>query len=349
MKRRLAIAGLGAAAHHIHLPAYAKVEGIEVVGGFDPVPPKAKPAFPLFASFDELLDKARPDIVAVVVPPAQHFELARKALLAGCHVFCEKPFMATLEEADEIVVLSRDARRWVVVNNQYRFMNIHRRAREVIDTPDFGSLLFVNASQTFHDAGTPDSDWRGRDARRTCHEFGIHVLDLCRYFFGEEPVLVDARMPKGARPDGPDHLDLIRLEFPGDRVAQVTLDRLSRGPHRYLEMRLDGSEGCVETRIGGNIAVSAGIRGGTRRPFAELDVTLGGNAILHRGGKGRRIAADPLDIFANATAELLRAFLDALDRGATPPCHGEDNRRTLALVMAAYDSAGRRAPVEPPA
>lgn len=348
MKRRLAIAGLGAAAHHIHLPAYAKVEGLEVVGGFDPAAPATKPAFPLYASIAEMIDRAKPDILAVVTPPATHHAIARQGLEAGCHVFCEKPFMATLEEADEIVELARAKGRQVVVNNQYRFMAIHARAREAIGTPGFGELVFVNASQTFHDAGASLADWRGRDARRTCHEFGIHVLDLCRFFFGAEPLSIDARMPRGANPGGPDHLDLIRLEFPGDRVAQVTLDRVSRGPHRYLEMRLDGTEGCIESRIGGNIAFSAGIRGGTRRPFAELDVTLGGSAILYRDGKGRRIASDPLDLFANATAGLLRAFLDALDRGTTPPCHGADNRHTLALVEAAYESADRRSPVPLP-
>lgn len=347
MRRRLAIAGLGAAAHHIHLPAYAKVKGIEVVGGFDPAAPAAKPAFPLYSSVEELLEKSAPDILSVVAPPALHFELVRKGLGAGCHVFCEKPFMASLEEADEIVALSREAGRWVVVNNQYRFMEIHRRTREAIGRPGFGDLLFLAASQTFHDSGSTDTGWRAREARRTCHEFGIHVLDLCRYFFGEEPLLVDARMPRGAHPESPDHLDLIRLEFPGDRAAQVTLDRLSRGPHRYLELRLDGSEGCIETRIGGNLSFSAGIRGGTRRPFAEIDVTLGGNAILYRDGRGRRIASDPIDLFASATASLLEAFLEALDRGTTPPCHGEDNRRTLGLVFASYESAERRAPVEP--
>ncbi|MEB3165816.1 MAG: Gfo/Idh/MocA family oxidoreductase [Cyanobacteriota bacterium] len=345
MTLRLAIAGLGAAARQIHLPAYAKVAGLEVVGGYDPVPPAWKPSFPCFDSLDALLVRTRPDILAVVAPPAHHHELTSRGLEAGCHVFCEKPFMATLEEADHIVALSRAQKRWVVVNNQYRFMGIHSGARKLIGQPGFGELLFLHASQTFHDGLSGGGAWRGRDTRRTCHEFGIHVLDLCRFFFDSEPLTIDARMPNRNHQDGPDHLDLLRLEFPGDRVAQVTLDRLSHGPHRYLDIRLDGSEGCIESQIGGNIVFSTGVRGGSRRPFANLDVTLGGKATLWSGGKARRIGADPLDIFANATAELLRAFLDALQRGTTPPCHGEDNRRSLALVMAAYASAQARQPV----
>lgn len=338
MKRRIAIAGLGAAARQIHIPAYARLADLEVVGGYDPAIREGRFAFPLFPSLDELLEKTAPDILAVAAPTVHHFELTRKGLLAGCHVLCEKPFMASMEEANEIVALSRDRGRWVVVNNQYRFMNIHSGAKNVIGTPEFGDLLFVNANQTFFASERTEAGWRGRDLRRTCLEFGSHVLDLCRFFFDEDPVSVCARMPKGRNPDGPDYLNLIRLEFSGDRVANVSLDRLSRGPHRYLEMRLDGSSGCVETSIGGNISFAAGIRGGSRRPYVSLDFTLGGCALLYQGEKARKIASDPLDLFAHGTARLMGAYLDALDRGAVPPCNADDNRRSLALVLAAYES-----------
>jgi scyllo-inositol 2-dehydrogenase (NADP+) len=346
MKRRIAIAGLGAAARQIHLPAYAKLADLEVVGGYDPAVRGADLPFPLFSSLDELLDRTSPDILAAVTPTAHHFEIARKALLAGCHVLCEKPFMASMREADDITALSRERKKWVVVNNQYRFMNIHSSAKEVIGTPDFGDLLFVSANQTFFVAEETESGWRGQDTRRTCLEFGIHALDLCRYFFGEDPVSVDARMPKGRAPDGPDYLNLIRLEFSGDRVAHLSLDRLCRGPHRYLEMRLDGSQGCVETSMGGHFALCAGIRGGSRRPYASLDVSPGGRALLYQGERRRKIASAPLNVFAHGTRLLMRAFLDALDRGTVPPCHAEDNRRTLALVHAAYESHERGRPVE---
>ena len=347
-KRTIAIAGLGGAGRRIHLPAYAKLPGLEVVGGCDPAARGGDFPFPLYATVDELLDRARPDILAVATPTDSHYELARLGLLAGCHVFCEKPFTSNLDEAAALVALSREVGRWVVVNNQYRFMNVHRAARERIGGPDFGELLFLHAHQTFFTSQETEAGWRGRDPRRTCKEFGTHVLDLCRFFFDEDPRAISARMPKGGRRDGPDYLDLIQLEFSGDRVAQITLDRLSRGPHRYLELRLDGSRGCVETSLGGHVAFSVGLRGGTHRPYADFDLSGGGRAVLYSGARGRRarkLAADPLDLFPHATSRLLAAFLDALDAGAVPPCHGEDNLRTLALMLAAYESHERGQPV----
>lgn len=345
-RRTIALAGLGAAARQVHLPAYAKLQELVVVGGFDPAVAPGEMPFPLFASAEEMLERARPDILTVAAPPESHYALTRLGLLAGCHVFCEKPFMPTMDEALEICTLSRQAGRWVVVNNQYRFMRVHEEAKRRIGSPEFGELLFLRAEQTFVVSETTEAGWRGAERERTCKEFGTHVFDLCRFFFDEDPVALTARMPRPGGASGPDHLNLIQLEFSGDRMAEITLDRLSRGPHRYLNLRLDGSVGCVETHLGGAAELCVGIRGGTRRPFASLDVSPGGWARLHRGESSRKIATDPLDVFAEATSRLLRAFLDALDSGSAPACHAEDNRRTLALMLAAYESDRRRTTVE---
>jgi hypothetical protein len=110
-------------------------------------------------------------------------------------------------------------------------------------------------------------------------------------------------------------------------------------------VRLDGSVGFVETRLGGGLDVRAGVRGGTRRPFLSVDLSLGGRARLFHGERFRKIASEPLNVFANATRRLVAGLLEALDRGGIPPGHAEDNRRTLALMLAAYESAERRATV----
>jgi predicted dehydrogenase len=345
MKRKIAIVGLGAAARTIHLPAIAKLPELEIVAGADSMAEEGSFPFKLFASIDDLLEFCTPDILVVATPPDTHHAFVTQGLRAGCHVFCEKPFMETLEEADDIIALADRQDRHVVVNNQYRFMNIHTAAQNCIGTPSFGNLLFVTMHQTFHMTPETEAGWRGHDTQRTGKEFGIHALDLCRYFFGEEPISIVARMPKGKDPDGPDFLNLIQLEFSGDRVAHITLDRLSRGPHRYLDIRCDGSEGVVETSIGGRLEASAGLVARTRQPFARLDISMGGRARLYHGESFRKIASDPLDLFADATARLLGHFTDALDKGRIPPCDARDNRGTLALMLAAYKSDESRGPV----
>ena len=341
MKRhRVALVGLGAAARRIHLPAYAGLPNVEIVGGADPAPAGGF-RFPVFRTAAALVEQTRPEVLAVLTPPDTHYPLARLGLVAGCHVFCEKPLAATLAEADELGALSRRVERRLAVNQQYRFMRVHEAARGLIGGPDFGALLFLSAEQTFHTTPVTEAGWRGQGPERTCREFGIHVLDLCRFFFAEEPLAVTAAMPRPGGAAGPDRLNLIRLDFKGERTAQITLDRLSKGRHRYLKLRLDGSAGCIETELGGRLAISAGLRGGARRPFLTVDASGGGRARFFHGERYTQIASDPLDLFARATQRLFQAFLSALERGEAPPCQVDDNRRSLALVLAAYESSRR--------
>lgn len=341
-KITIAVAGLGAAARNIHLPAIAKIPGLELIGGVDPFADKSGFRFPVHDSLADLLAARKPDILAIVTPPDSHFTLIMQALAAGLHVFCEKPFVLTLDEGRQVIDTAARAGRHVVVNNEFRFMNVHEAAHARIGTPGFGELLFVSVHQTFFVTEATEKGWRGASNQRTCFEFGTHALDLCRYFFGEEPLSIAARMPKPGRPEGPDYLNLIQLEFSGDRVAHITLDRLSRGPHRYLDIRLDGSEACIETRLGGQAQLALGLRSGSKRPFARLDFAPSAAAHLLRGDSRQRLATDPLDLFAHSTAKLLRAMVMAITEGSAPPCSAADNIHTLALMLAAYRSADQK-------
>src|SRR5260370_26293343 len=109
MTHRIAVAGLGAPARQIHLPAYKSLPSLRVVGGCDPLARAEHFSFPLFASVPEMLEKTKPDILAVVTPPDTHFALASGGLQADCHLFCEQPFMNSLKEADGTIALAEPA------------------------------------------------------------------------------------------------------------------------------------------------------------------------------------------------------------------------------------------------
>lgn len=349
---RVAVAGLGAAWRDIHRPALRGLGRVRLVAVCDP-DADARAAFdaedhgcPTFACAQAMLNQVEVDLLAVVTPPSSHPELVRLGLERGCHVFCEKPLADDLENARELVALAEKHGRRLIVNQEFRYMRMHQAALRMIGTPELGDLIFLEARQTFFTTAQTEAGWRGRDPRRTCKEFGIHVLDLCRMFFGSEPIALEARMPRPLGDENPELLDLIRLEWPGGRCAQIVLDRLSRGRHRYLRMRLDGRHGVVETRLGGRLALAAGLRGGPERGlFLEIEKGLGGEAWLENGETRRSLATDPLDLFAAATRRLLEDALDALDADREPPCSGRDHLRSLALVFAAYESDERRGPV----
>jgi predicted dehydrogenase len=336
---RIAIAGLGAAARTIHVPACRRLDGVEIVGGCDTRADVRGFSIPVYSSLDDLLDSARPELLIVATPPESHFEIAATALRNGVNVLCEKPFANTVAEAQALLRIADESGVQIAVNNEFRFMRCHRAAKAELDSGRCGELVFMHAHQSFRTSDATEAGWRGMDLERTCKDFGTHVFDLCRYFFGTEPTRMRARMPKPTQADGPDLLNLIDLEFPGERFARITLDRLTTGRHRYLDIRLDGTRGTLETELGGHLAVSIGLRAAERRPFVDLDLSLGGRAFAYSGETKRKLASDPLDLFAAATSTLLAEFIAAIRLGTRLASGGHDNIRSFALVRAAYESA----------
>lgn len=342
---RLAIVGLGAVTRNIHLPAYKQLsETISIVGGCD-IDERARAQFariqpdvPVFEKIDNMLREAKPDIVSICTPPSLHVAHCIAALKNGCHVFCEKPMAETLDEADEIISAAETTKRHVVVNSQFPFMKIHMAAKAHFGQPDFGRLLFLHASQTFRPTTATEGGWRGQMSRRLGFEFGVHVFELIRFFFEDDPVRITARMPNPNQQKA-DVLNIITLEFHDGRAAAILLDRLSKGPERYLDLRLDGEFSTITTSIGGELSVKAGLHTRERRPYFAIDFVKGGKAVWQNGNRSRVLAKENINPFSRATAVHLRNFIDAIARNKEPAGNARDHRKTLALVFAAYDSA----------
>ena len=267
------------------------------------------------------------------------------ALETGCNVFCEKPMVETLAEADEIISAAEKANRHLVVNSQFPFMKIHAAAKAYLGKPDFGWLLFLHASQTFRPTSLTEADWRGEMARRLGFEFGVHVFELIRFFFEEDPVRILAHMPNPSRAKA-DVLNIVSLEFSSGRAASILLDRLCKGPERYLDLRLDGEFSTINTSIGGELGIEVGLHTRERRPYLSFRFVKGGKAVWQNGNRSRILAKEGINPFARATAVHLGNFIDALEQNKTPTGTASDHRKTLALIFAAYDSAAAGCSIE---
>ncbi len=96
----------------IHIQQWQEIGVIELVGFFDPDDIQAATTIsqyqvPRYTDIDALL--AQVDAVDIVATTSSHYELAKKCILAGKHVFVEKPLAHTLEEGKELVKLVKEA------------------------------------------------------------------------------------------------------------------------------------------------------------------------------------------------------------------------------------------------
>ena len=75
----------------------------------------------LFADVDETLRATSPDVVHVTTPPQSHYLLGRLCLEAGAHVYLEKPFTVTAQEAEALVELARERGLGIMAGHNYQY------------------------------------------------------------------------------------------------------------------------------------------------------------------------------------------------------------------------------------
>src|SRR5437899_6574437 len=108
---RIAIVGCGKVAdQHVH--AIHRIPDCSIVALCDRELLMAKQlgerfgVLQCFSNLQEMLQTASPDVVHITTPPQSHFSLAKKCLESGSHVYLEKPFAVTAEEAESLIELA---------------------------------------------------------------------------------------------------------------------------------------------------------------------------------------------------------------------------------------------------
>jgi len=134
---RVGIVGCGRIAD-VHAEQITRIAGCEIVGVCDREELMAKQLaerFPVkawFADLDELLETARPDVVHITTPPQSHFQLGKRCLSAGCHVYIEKPFTVSASEAEALITLAVSQQLKITVGHDDQFTHAARKMRALI-------------------------------------------------------------------------------------------------------------------------------------------------------------------------------------------------------------------------
>jgi len=341
---RVALVGLGEAGATIHLPAFARVSSASVVGACDLKAARRDAAtrkwgVPTFDRVDAMLETLRPDVVSIATPPDQHAALCLQAIHFGAHVFCEKPFVPSAAEADEVVAAAEVAGRIVVVNHEFREMPIFRALIDAVRSGRDGELLFAQAWQQIDLLPWRESGWRGDLARRVLFEAGVHQLDLLLELFGEPPEAVRAcTSSAGLDAMNRDALVVAILEFPRGRLATLTLNRLTKGEPQYSETRVDLARAAYRASFGGRARLSAGFVHSSR-PHLRLEFGRSGVAWREQGASRRLLARNPSDPNVVATARVIAQAVDAWRSGTPAPTSAASARTLMEVVDACYRAA----------
>jgi predicted dehydrogenase len=148
----------------------------------------AKMNFALGTSYQDVLDDPAIDAVILATPHTKHREQVEAAAARGKHVFCEKPFALTLEDAKAAIAACRRAKVGLGVGHNRRMWPSVAAIRDLVASGQLGTVMFAEGNYS-HDilASTPLDNWRSAPEETRAGGMtgmGIHLLDGLSFLVG---------------------------------------------------------------------------------------------------------------------------------------------------------------------
>ena len=177
--------------------------------------------------FDDILDGSGPaaDAIAIATPAESHYQLTKKALLAGKHVFVEKPLSLTVEEGEELVQLAEEKQLTLMVGHILQYHQAVHRLKELVDKGELGKIQYLYSNRL--------NIGKIRAEENILWSFVPHDLSVILMLLGEMPETVYATGGTYLQQHIPD-TTLTTLEFPSGVRAHIFVSWL----HPFKEQKL---------------------------------------------------------------------------------------------------------------
>ncbi|MBK8023601.1 MAG: Gfo/Idh/MocA family oxidoreductase [Chloroflexi bacterium] len=327
---------------HLHAESYAavlkKMPGVELIGASDENRERGRHfaeqlGIRLYPDHAALLAD-RPDAVVVTSENARHLPLVKLAAEAGVHVLCEKPLATTVEDAQEIVRVCREAGVLLMTAFPVRFSAPAMEVKRQIEGGTLGAIYGINST---NQGSLPELHQKenlaflGRDwfvdkelaGGGAVADHVVHLAALLRWHLGREVVEVYAATNRVI------HGDRVSVETGG--LVMLTFD-----DGTFASIDCSWSKPAAYPTWGG-LALEIVAAGGLMTMDAyrqRMTVTS------DRMGRPRYAYWG-----SDANTAMLAEFVAAVREGRSPSVTGEDGLRAVEIVVAAYESAEKSAPV----
>ena len=291
-----------------------------------------------YSDYKEMVEKEKPELVAICTESGKHAEVALFCIEHGCHCIVEKPLALSIADADAIIAASIKHHVKVCACHQTRFNKSVQIIREAVDMNRFGKLFYGTA----HIRWCRDHEYYDRAAwRGTWKQDGGALMNQCIH-----------------------NIDLLRWMMGGeiDEVIGMT-DRLN---HEYIEAE-DMGIALIKFKNG-----SYGIVEGTTDIYPKnLEETLyifGEKGTVKAGGQSvnvieewrfsdllddpeevkARFHENPPNVYGYGHTPLYADVINAVKQDRQPYVNAMEGKRALELVLAIYKSAAEGCSVKLP-
>jgi len=296
----------------IHLNNWKEIEGVELVGFYDPsqqIASEVSDKYKLiqFENAEQLMDAC--DLVDIVAPTTEHFEISKLAITKGKHVFVEKPLANTMDEARELLKLAKEANIKFQVGHVERFNPAFLALKGYSINPMF---IEVHRLAQFNPRGTDVS---------VILDLMIHDIDIILNLVNSNVKYISAN-GVAVMSDTPDIAN-VRIEFDNGCVANLTSSRISMKKMR--KMRLFQKDAYIGIDFLEKKTEVIKLNTPEDKQVFTFDIET-------NNGKKTIAIANPTIALGNAIKMELEAFVNAINQGIETPVTILDGFRAMDVA-----------------
>jgi len=305
------------------------IDGSEVVLVCDKSPDarrasqKTHPGIPVSADAAELMSYTEIDAIAVVTPVWTHYELVKAALENGKHVFVEKPFTSSVEEAEELIELAIRKNLKIMVDHTFLFTGAVKRIHQLLEEGALGSLYYYDSMRV--------------NLGRVQHDVNV-ILDLAPHDLS----IIDYRIKERAEAvvaTGQTHLNgfedvaFITVYFPNKIIAHINVNWLS--PVKVRTTLIGGEKKML---LWNDLEADEKIRVYDKGADISSREGLYNLLVKYRSGDVWVPQVEQVE----ALHQELAYFVDCISRDITPFNDGTTGLRVVRMLEAANESLRKR-------
>jgi len=108
---------------------------------------KLYPHVKLTRNAEDLIEDTNLDAIAIATPVSTHYDLAHKALLAGKHVWIEKPLTEKVEQSEKLADLALKKNKVVLVDHTFIYTGAVRKIKEIINKGELGDMIYYDSTR----------------------------------------------------------------------------------------------------------------------------------------------------------------------------------------------------------
>ncbi len=277
--------------------------------------------------FEKVFQDKEVQGVVIATPASTHYDLVKKALEAGKHVFVEKPLALNLKEADDLVALAQTHRRTLMVGHTFLYNNAVIYLRELMDRGDLGQVMYFYSTRL--------NLGRVRSDLNAWWNLAPHDISILVYLMG-------GQLPATVSASGMDYIqkgieDVVfaTLTWPSGVMAHIQTSWLDPGKVRKLT--IVGSNKMVTYDDVSDDKITIHNKGVDKIPSANGDMPyddFNKFQLIHRSGDVLIPKIDFKEPLKNESAH----FLDCIRNGRVPRTGPQHARDVVAVLEAGQKS-----------